>query len=119
MLSRTSLVSAARSSSVRFKFFSGTILIWRSGAMRLRLRERGAPVVGFFGYPLGAESSAKDIGWAFAAPDRRDRVCGLGTGDKLADIPVANQIGAGEVQSHSRDGGFFLCQPVRRFRSAC
>ena len=31
MLSRTSLVSAARSSSVRFRFFSGTILIWRSG----------------------------------------------------------------------------------------
>ena len=35
--------------------------------MQLRLRERGAIPVDFFGYPLGAEPSAEDLGWAFAA----------------------------------------------------
>jgi hypothetical protein len=35
--------------------------------MPLRLRERGGIPVDFFGYPLGAEPSAEDLGWAFAA----------------------------------------------------
>src|SRR4029077_9782732 len=39
----------------------------RPGAMRLRLWKRGAIPVDSFGYPLGAEPSAEDLGWAFAA----------------------------------------------------
>lgn len=35
--------------------------------MPLRLPERGGIPVDFFGYPLGAEPSAEDLGWAFAA----------------------------------------------------
>ena len=50
-----------------FRFFSGMILIWRSGGDAAAVAGARRNPGGFLCYPLSAEPSAEDLGWIFAA----------------------------------------------------